>query len=483
MESIWTKTCSIPKREPLRKDLDTEVAVIGAGMAGILTAFQLKRAGKQVIVLEANRIASGQTRNTTAKITSQHGMKYATLLHSVGEEKARQYAMANEAAIAEYRRIVEEERIACDWRETDAYLYSNEKEQLMEETDAAASLGISASFINPVPLPLEGYSALRFEKQAQFHPLKFIRHLAEQLEIYEKTPVLTVDEHRIETPKGIVTAEHIVFATHYPFVNFPGFYFARMHQERSYVLALENAPVADGMFLGDGAITYSFRKYDKYLLFGGEGHRTGQNRDGGRYDALRKAAKELFPHALEAAHWSAQDCIPADGIPYIGQYAAGKPFWYVATGFQKWGMTSSMVAAILLCDQICGVKNPYAEVFDPGRFSTEALGGIAEEMMQATKTFGKRFFKIPEAAAEELPPGHGGVVEVDGEKIGVYKEEDGTLHMVDIRCPHLGCQLEWNPDEKSWDCPCHGSRFDFRGHIINNPAQEDISLHHEDSEK
>ena len=249
-----------------------------------------------------------------------------------------------------------------------------------------------------------------------------------------------------------------------------------MHQERSYVLALENAPLADGMFIGDEENNYSFRIYDKYLLFGGKGHRTGDNREGGRYDALRKKAKELFPKANEVAHWSAQDCMPADGIPYIGQYASEKPYWYVATGFQKWGMTTSMVSAMLIRDMICGKENPYAAVFDPQRFSMEAAEGIACEMKEATKTLAKRFFKLPETTEKNLPAGHGGIVDVDGEKVGVYKEEDGTTHIVNIRCPHLGCQLEWNPDEKSWDCPCHGSHFDFRGHLINSPAQEDISL-------
>ena len=476
MESIWTKTCSIPKRESLRKDMETEVAVIGAGMAGILIAYQLQKAGKQVIILEANRIASGQTRNTTAKITSQHGLKYADLISSVGEEKARQYAMANEEAIKEYRRIIQKENIRCDFEDTLAYIYSTDKECLMKETEAAASLGLPASFQSHADLPFGHSYALRFDGQAQFHPLKFIKHLSEQLEIYEKTPVLTVNEHIIETPEATVKAEHIVFAAHYPFINFPGMYFARQHQERSYVLALENAPIAEGMFIGDGETSYSFRTYDKYLLFGGEGHRSGENREGGKYDALRQKAKELFPACSESAHWSAQDCMPADSIPFIGQYAVGMPFWYVATGFQKWGMTTSMVAAMIIQNMICGKENPYAEVFDPQRFSTEMLSGIAYEMKEATKTLTKRFFKLPEATVKELPFGHGGVVSVNGEKIGVYKEENGTLHMVDIRCPHLGCQLEWNPDEKSWDCPCHGSRFDFKGHIINNPAQDDIVL-------
>ncbi|MGN1231275.1 MAG: NAD(P)/FAD-dependent oxidoreductase, partial [Anaerotignum sp.] len=350
MESIWTKTCSIPKREALQKDIKTEVAVIGAGMAGILIAYQLQKAGKQVVVLEANRIASGQTKNTTAKITSQHDLIYAKLIQSQGEEKARQYAMANEAAIAEYRRIIKEEDIHCDFQETYAYVYAQDKEKLMDEAEAAAFFGIQASFLSHTPLPGGSSPALRFDGQAQFHPLKFVKPLAEQLEIYEKTPVRTVDEHTLHTPKATVTAEHIVFATHYPFVNFPGLYFARMHQERSYVLALENAPLVEGMFIGDGENAYSFRIYEKYLLFGGEGHRTGENRHGGKYDALRKKAKELFPQSLEAAHWSAQDCIPADGIPYIGQYASGKPYWYVATGFQKWGMTTSMVSAMIIRD-------------------------------------------------------------------------------------------------------------------------------------
>lgn len=476
MESIWTKTCTIPKREPLQKDIETEVAVIGAGLAGILTAYQLQQAGKQVLLLEADRIASGQTKHTTAKITSQHGLIYARLRRTQGEDKARQYAMANEAAIAAYRCIIEEKGIPCDFQEVPAYIYSQDRDALLEEAEAAAALGIRASFRSHVALPCGDFSALRFDGQAQFHPLKFIKHLAEGLTIYEKTPVQTVEEHTLHTPKGIVTAEDIVFATHYPFVNFPGLYFARMHQERSYVLALENAPFPEGMFIGSGEITDSFRIYGKYVLLGGEGHRTGENRQGGRYDALRQRAKELFPQSQEAAHWSAQDCIPADGIPYIGHYAASTPHWYVATGFQKWGMTSSMVAALLIRDSICGKENPYAAVFDPQRFSAEAAEGIACEGRQAVKTFAKRLFRLPEATAKALPLGHGGVVELDGQKLGVYKEENGTLHLVDIRCPHLGCQLEWNPDEKSWDCPCHGSRFDFRGNCITGPAQEGIAL-------
>lgn len=476
MESIWSKTCSFPKREPLSQDISTEVAVIGAGITGILTAYLLQKAGKKVVVLEANRMASGQTRNTTAKITSQHGLIYTNLLHTLGKEKAWQYAQANETAIRTYQDLIAAEQIHCDFVKTNAYVYSNDKARLLEEVHSAVSLGLPATFTESLPLPVSAAGAVCFAEQAQFHPLKFLKPLTESLTIYERTPVSTVKEHTLITPKGNVTAEHIIFATHYPFINFPGLYFARMHQERSYVLALENTPLTEGMFIGNDENACSFRTYGNLLLFGGEAHRTGQNKQGGRYDTLRKKAKALFPNCREVAHWSAQDCIPADGVPFIGQYAAGKPHWYVATGFQKWGMTTAMVSATLLRDSICGIKNPFAEVFDPSRFSAELLSGVTCESKESIKGLSKRFFQVPDAEAKELPFGHGGIVTVDDEKVGVYKDETGKLHLVDIRCPHLGCQLEWNPDEKSWDCPCHGSRFDAYGKLISGPAQENITL-------
>ena len=253
-------------------------------------------------------------------------------------------------------------------------------------------------------------------------------------------------------------------------------YFARMHQERSYVIALENAARMDGMWIGAEQGAYSFRNYGPLLLLGGGGHRCGENSAGGRYDLLRQQAARWFPGSREVAHWSAQDCVTADSVPYIGPYAASRPHWFVATGFQKWGMTSSMVAAMLLRDRICGKENPWTEVFDPGRFDEKTLTGLAQESGQAVKGLAKQLFQIPAEAARELPPGHGGVVFWKGKKLGVYKDESGALWPVDIRCPHLGCQLEWNPDERSWDCPCHGSRFDYRGKLISGPAQENITI-------
>lgn len=475
MESIWAQSCSIPERERLSGDLETDVAVIGGGMAGILTAFFLQKEGCRVVVLEAKRIGSGQTQNTTAKITSQHGMIYRTLVQTLGEEKARQYAMANQAAVSEFRRIIKEESISCDFEEMDAYVYGNDVQNLKEEAETAARLGLPAEFSTAVSIPLPAAGAVRFRGQGQFHPLKYIKAISEPLTVFEHTPVYTVEGTTLLTTYGAVRAKTIVFATHYPFINFPGLYFARMHQERSYVLALENVPKMDGMYIGGEEGGYSFRSYGDLLLFGGEGHRTGENSQGGRYDALRQMAGVLFPAGREVACWSAQDCITPDRVPYIGSYASGRADWYVATGFQKWGMTSSMVSAMLLRDAICGRENPWAEAFDPGRFDGETFLGVAGEAGQAVKGLARNLFKIPEETAKKLPAGHGGVVFLKGEKVGVYKEPDGTIHGVDIRCPHLGCQLEWNPDEKSWDCPCHGSRFDYKGNWLCGPAQENIS--------
>lgn len=474
MESIWTQTCEIDQRKTLPGHIETEIAVIGAGMAGILTAYQLQKAGKQVVVLEGNRIASGQTRNTTAKITSQHGMIYHSMIKSMGEDKARQYAMANELALEEYRRIIINEHIDCDFEEVSSYVYSPDQEKLKAETEAAVRLGLPASFVKRITVSIAAAGAVQFENQGQFHPLKFLRAVSEPLEIYENTKVQTVEGSIITTDQGTVHAKQIVFACHYPFINFPGLYFARMHQERSYVLALEHAGQVDGVYIGEGTHSYSLRNYQNLLLFGGANHRTGENEQGGHYDTLRKKARELFPDCREVAHWSAQDCMPADGIPYIGLYAGSRPDWYVATGFGKWGMSSSMVAAMLIRDHICGKENSCAEVFDSCRFTAESLPQIACDSGHAVKGLTRRVFKIPEETIRELPPGHGGVVQLDGEKAGVYKDENGDLYTVDVRCPHLGCQLEWNPDELSWDCPCHGSRFDYQGHLISNPAQEDI---------
>lgn len=480
MDSIWKKMNHNPEKLAFSGHIQTEAAVIGGGMAGILTAFFLQEAGVKTILLEAGHIGEGQTGNTTAKITAQHGLLFDGLTASQGAQRAALYAKANQAGVEEYRRLVKQLDIGCDWQETFSCVYSTRDRELMEkEALAAAALGLPAEFVTETELPFSVEGGVRLENCACFSPLDFLYALAETLTIYENSEVIKVEEKVITTAGGEVTADHIIFAGHFPFLNKPGYYFARMYQERSYCLALSGAGSMKGMYYGVEEEEFSFRglshKGQELVLMGGCNHRTGGN-EGGRYDRLRAASRRFWPECREAAAWSAQDCMTLDGIPYIGRYSSQTPEWYVATGFGKWGMSHSMVSALLLTDLITGKENPYEELFTPARLGWNGAVNLARQAGCSLKGFmGKRNATAGEYL-EDLEPGEGHLVEYGKGKIGAYRDEEGSLHLVTARCPHLGCELTWNPDEKSWDCPCHGSRFDYEGRVLDGPAQEGIGL-------
>ncbi len=455
MKSIWSEQTEIPEREPLKENIKVHTAVIGAGMAGILTAYFLKKEGVDVVVAEAKRIAEGQTKNTTAKITSQHGMIYDRLVKKIGREKAGSYAMANEDAIRLYERIIKEEGISCGFKKLPSFLYSADETRINElkrEAQAAKELGISAHFTEGekiTELPFRAAGAVCFEAQAQFDPLAFIKHVTKDLAIYENTNVLSVDKHVVFTDKGNITAENIVFATHYPFLIIPGFYFLRQHQERSYVLALKETEELSGMYYGIDQEGLSFRSSGDILLLGGGAHRTGKQirdemgsceclKEG--FAFLRKMASAYYPGKREICAWAAQDCMTHDTIPFIGRYSVMRPYWYVATGFNKWGMTSSMVSAMIISGLIRGKESPYESVFTPQRF-------------------------LPGASAKNLLVDIG--QSAKGLSLGLFSEKER-------KCPHMGCRLEWNPEEESYDCPCHGSRFDQEGELLDGPAQTSL---------
>lgn len=456
MKSIWQQDISIQSRKSLHGNIDTQTVVIGAGMAGILIAYFLKKQGHEVIVVEARVIASGQTKNTTAKITSQHGLFYDKMIRNVGIEKARLYARANEQAIKQYEQLIREERIECQFEKLPSYLYSvqeGKKQLLKQEAKAATSLGIDARYVEGeevTELPFAVSGAVCFENQAQFHPLAFIAHLVQRLEIYEHTKVLEVKEHTVITDKGKIQAQNIVFATHYPIINVPGCYFLRQHQERSYVLAIKGKKKLSGMYYSCDENGLSLRSVGDILLMGGGAHRTGkkQQKDGccqDGYTFLQKKKKEYYPNADEVTSWAAQDCMPHDDIPFIGRYSTLRPYWYVATGFKKWGMTSSMIAAnriVAMIDENMPEKkeNIQIQVFSPQRFLLQAsFKNLLVDIVESVKSLGK-----------------------------------GLLSKKERRCRHMGCRLEWNEEEQSWDCPCHGSRFQKNGKLQDNPAQTDI---------
>ncbi len=457
MKTIWNQTIPISKHSPLSGKLTTEVAVIGGGLAGMLTAYYLSQEGKQTVVLEADRIANGQTCGTTAKITSQHNLIYQKLLRYFGEGSAKLYAQSNQQAIAEYERLIRTRRISCDFEKHPAYLYTrNRKTALHREALAAKKAGLPAYETVKTELPFPVAGALCFPDQAGFHPLKFIDAISGALSVFEHTPVLSVKGHTLITPKGQVHAKKIIFACHYPFINIPGFYFSRLYQERSYVLALSHTAAYQGMYLGIDPDGLSFRSIGKILLLGGQSHRTGRQKDQAvrkPYEALAHSAHCLYQGANIIGKWSAQDCITLDGLPFIGRFSARTPDWYVTTGFGKWGMTLSMVSARLLTDLICGLKTPYESLYSPQRFSPAASAGTL--VVHLTES------------AHGLMSGYGYALLSKGKK----------SHNSIMRCPHMGCRLNWNPAEATWDCPCHGSRFNRNGQLLSGPAQTSCTRH------
>ena len=489
-----------------------DIIVIGAGLSGLLSAYYLQKEGMSVLVIEAGTVASGQTGRTTAKITSQHGLKYDKLIITVGMKKAWMYARANEDAILEYEKLIRDEGIDCDFKRAPAYLYTTETEdnqvmgydgnsseftwkktsgrfpansveKLKREEDAAKQLGIKAVFTRETGLPFKVTGALRFDGQAMFSPLKFVESLVEKIEaasvlkvrvILENTKVLKIKGHRVVTEKGDFFGENIIMATHYPIRNFPGFYFLRQHQERSYVLELSGCKPLEGMYIGIDENGLSFRQFGNRLWLGGEGHRTGEH-PFLSYDCLSVTAHRYFPNCTETGRRSAQDCMPHDGIPFIGRYSIFTPHLYVITGFGKWGMTSSMIAAMVLRDELCGESNPYRKLFTPQRLNFRAgFINFMHDVGMSVKGLWKGAFGFPKDTAASLPKGHGGIVSINRERFACYRDENGELHKFSARCPHLGCELTWNPDEKSWDCPCHGSRFDVAGNLLDNPAKRGL---------
>ena len=425
MNSLWADT-ALPSFPRLEQDTKTDVLIIGGGLAGLLCAYTLVQAGADCLLIEADTICSGISRNTTAKLTVQHGLLYDRLLRQFGPDAARAYWKANDAAISRYRQLCR--LFPCDYEEKPSYVYSRSSpEKLERELLALEAIGVPAQYTDKLPLPFPVAGAIRLERQAQFHPLKFAAGIAQGLPIREHTAARAFRGNTVVTDHGTVRAGQIIVATHFPLLNKHGAYFLKLYQHRSYVLALDPGPALEGMYVDEAEDGLSFRSAQGRLLLGGSAHRTGSRGLG--WAPLEAFAKANYPQAREVCRWAAQDCMSLDGVPYIGQYSSRTPGLYVATGFNKWGMTSSMAAAMLLSDLVQGRKNPYAQVFSPSRTALRP----------------QLFSNMGKAALHLLTP-------------------------TAPRCPHMGCALKWNPQERSWDCPCHGSRFTKEGKLLDNPA-------------
>jgi glycine/D-amino acid oxidase-like deaminating enzyme/nitrite reductase/ring-hydroxylating ferredoxin subunit len=488
-ESVWLDTGpSQPAFPVLDEDVRTEVAVIGGGIVGITTALLLKEAGVRVVLLEANGLARGVSGHTTAKVSSQHGLIYARLRSTFGSDAARAYGQANEAGLGWIADRVDKQGIDCDFRRRSSYAYvtSDSKEsQVEQEVAAAADAGLPATLVHETPLPYPVAAAVRFENQAEFHVRKYLLALAGRLagdgcQVFEGSRAVEVDEDEtcvVKTPGGRVTADRVVVATHFPFLD-RSLAFARLHPQRSYALLCRIAGTPpEGMYISADSPTRSIRAVpldgEDLLLIGGEGHKTGTGGDTEeRYRTLESFAREHWDVTSVEYRWSTQDNTTTDGIPYVGRLTPRTSRVLMATGFAKWGMTGGTVAAMVLADLVRDRENPWAGLFDPNRLTLRAsVPTLISENAQVGFRFVADRVKNPGGReSQELEAGEGDIVTHNGEKIAAYRDEAGTLMAVSPTCTHLGCQVNWNRAEKSWDCPCHGSRFSPDGQVLHGPA-------------
>lgn len=414
---------------PLKFDIECDVLIIGGGIAGILCAYELKNRGIKYVLVESGKIANKTTANTTAKITSLHGFIYGRLLKEFDRDFARLYYEANEEAIKKYKEL--SKVVHCDFKERSSYIYSfYDRKKLENEFSAIEKIGIKANLINDLKLPFETVGGIEFKNQAEFNPLKFLKSISKELNIYENTHIDKIKGTTAYTKEHKINAKKIVFATHFPFMDKHGFYYLKMYQEKSYAIAIENNSDINGMYIDDKS-TLSIRKYDKYLILGGQKHRTGKQNDG--FKKLKELANKYFPENNIKYMWATEDCITLDGVPYIGKYWGKNDDFYVITGFNKWGMTSSMIGSQIIADMIEGKENKYEKIFSPKR-------SILRKQL---------FVNIAESTI--------GIINPSGK-----------------RCTHLGCKLKWNKNEKVWECPCHGSKFDENGDVLNGPANKNL---------
>lgn len=487
--SFWEESIDKVRLPKLKKNIKIETAIIGGGIFGLTTALMLQEKGKEVAVFEANEIGSGATSCTTAKVTSLHRLIYQDIVTNYGEDMASQYAQANEEAINIIKGFIKKYNFECDYIQLPHYVYATTEKGLLKiqkEYDAAIKLGIPASIVADASLPFDYEAALCFENQGMFHPLKYLYSIGDVLTenkvpIYVATRIVEIDGTKpyiLKTKEGYeIEAQNVVIATKYPILNKKSFLVAKLYVTRTYIVAGYSSKIQlDGMFINAEDPVRSLRAYpmgDKNLiLIVGASHQTGECKDTYKsYEELIAYAKKLDPNIDIQYQWSTQDCLSLDNIPYIGPLSEELPSVYVGTGFSKWGMTNGTVSAKIVSDLIMERDNPWLEVFNPKRsfsgksakefaiLTVDLMGDLIQKVLPAEK------IEILDINNEE-----GKVIDHDGQKIGVYRDAQGHLHLIDPTCKHMGCQLTFNQAEKSWDCPCHGSRYTYNGEVIEAPA-------------
>lgn len=444
----------------LKENLDCDTVIVGGGLVGLLTAYHLIQLGQNVVVLEANRIMHGVSGHTTAKITSQHDIIYTKIINRFGLNTAKLYAEANQTAIERYNDIITNENIECEFKRQDASLYTrspNKVSKLLKETQAAKNAGIEADFSRKsnLPFPVEGI--MTFRNQAMFNPYMFGTSIADCItkaggKIYENSRVFSFSDEQssptlkpyVQTQHATVHAKSIVMATNFPLINFPGWYFARLYQSRSYLMAFKNTQKLDGYYLSIDKDEKTIRMYKDYLLVGGESHKTGKKGNIDHYGKINSYANEIFSKPSFKSQWSAQDSFTLDGLPYVGRYSQKTPNIYVATGFHKWGMTNSMVAGMIISDLITQRHNKWAKIYSPQRpMVPVAYARLIYNVIRFAYNFISGWITAP------------------------FKKTP--------TCTHMGCKLSNNHCDGTYDCACHGSRFTESGNVLHAPAKRRLA--------
>lgn len=478
IKSLWTATTPETNYQELRAGINVDVVIIGAGIAGLNAGYFLIREGLRVAIIDSQRIATGTSGNSTAKITSQHSLKYAYLKKEFGIKGAKIYADSNQWAVSEFEKIIASEKIDCDFTKLPAYVYSMTEEglqEIREEASVTKELGLPAVFLDAIQdIPFKITGALRFDNQSYFHPRKYLLALAEIIQkkggyIFEQTAVFDISEagsNLVKTDKGDISAKYVIVATNYPIFDKAGI-FERMYKARSYGIATRNIPeMPKGMFIGIDGNKLSFRPHhsgeEEWLIIGGQSHDVGEEEEVDHFSQLEKSALAVFSFDNIAFKWAAEDSMTEDRIPYIGKIPDEKNI-FVTSGYAKWGMTTSLVSAKILSDLITGKDNAWATFYSPERISKGLFAKISNKFSQHEQ-------KEEDLTFSNLTIDSGKIISLKGKKVAVYKDEKGNILTRSAVCTHLGCIVNWNGSEKTWDCPCHGSRFARDGSVIQGPA-------------
>ncbi len=496
MNSLWLNSVNNNKQfDILSKNIETDICIIGSGIFGITCAYYLSKLGYHVVVIEKEEsIATKTTGFTTGKITSQHGLFYNYLISSYGKKFAKDYLESHEKAINNIKEIINLEKIKCDFEYKNNYVYTTNTSDLYsikKEVDSVNSLGYNCEFVTKTGLPFEIKGAICFKNQAQFNPLKYIYGLSDSIisnngKIYTKTTAIdikkNIDNYLVYTNKNTIKSKYVIAASHYPFLKLPGLYFSKMYQSTSYVIAVDTKETLfNGMYINNSAPIFSFRtgkyKGKDLLIVAGSDHKTGKPSSyKDSYGLLENEVKKYYPNCEVLFRWNTEDCISLDKIPYIGSYSLLMPNVFVGSGFKKWGMTSSNVAANIIVDKICKKNNKYEYIYRSSRIKPLKNSDEFKNMLvQSTNSLLiDKYFRHSNMSFEKIAKDSGSIVEINNEKVGIYKDPSGNIYAVKPICTHLGCLLSWNDIDKTWDCPCHGSRFNYDGKNLYNPAFKNL---------